>query len=30
MRNAYKIVAGKHERKNHLGTLGVDEGITLK
>jgi hypothetical protein len=30
MRNAYKIVVGKPDRKRHLGDLGADEKITLR
>jgi hypothetical protein len=30
MRNAYKILVGKHEGKNHSEDLGVDGGIILE
>jgi hypothetical protein len=29
-RNAYRILVGKHEGKNHLEDLGVDGNIILK
>jgi hypothetical protein len=30
MRNAYKILVGKSERKYHFGDLNVDERIILE
>jgi hypothetical protein len=30
IRNAYTILVGKHEEKNYLGNLGVDERTIFK
>jgi hypothetical protein len=30
MRNANKILVGKHERSNHLGDIDIDGRIILK
>jgi hypothetical protein len=30
MRNAYKILVGRHESKRHLGKFGLEEEIILE